>query len=137
MDEVASMKRELQAVKSKAVGKIKALQAEVEALKAAAAERPAVGPPDESSSEGSEKSAASEGFVKIGSPSSREAELHRREAELAEREEALAQREAAAAQHGGTADASAPPWHATLLAGLRDVHAHCAQVALAAEVAGF
>ena len=82
-DEVAALQKELQTVKARAVGKIKALQAQVTELQAQVLAEKAKSPPEVSSSEdGSEK-----GFVKVGEPG---AVLQRREAELDTREAALA-----------------------------------------------
>jgi len=148
--DLSAVRKELQQVKSRAVGKIKALQAQVEALQTQLAERPPVGPPDESaSSDGSEKSAASGGFVKVGMSAAGndaavralEAELHRRAAELSEREEGLQRRETELSEReeglqrrgAGGGGAAAPAWHAQLLAGLRSVQANCAQAELAYE----
>ena len=137
-DELASVRKELQSVKTRAVGKIKALQAEVDQLKAALAERPPTGPPDEPASDGSEVSNSS-GFVKVGDGDAqmraRAAELQRREEELAQREADLLQREAAlAAQHG--VGGAVPQWHAALLAGLAEVKSNALQAQLAAESCG-
>ena len=121
-------------MKQRAVSKIKALQTQVDTLQQQLNERPPVGPPDESSSDGSEKSAG--GFVKVGSPTNKNPaqELQRREAELAEREEALQRREAELAERAATGTGAA--WHSALLAGLREVQANCGQVDLAFESAG-
>ena len=137
-DDLAAVRKELQAVKSKAVGKIKALQAQVDSLQTQLSERPPVAPPEEPSSDGSEQSG---GFVKVESGAqasaaqlrAREDELARRDAELAEREEAVAQREAALARSSA---AGAAAWHATLVAGLREAQGNMRQCTLAAEVAG-
>jgi hypothetical protein len=96
-DEVAALQKELQTVKARAVGKIKALQAQVTELQAQVLAEKAKSPPEVSSSEdGSEK-----GFVKVGEPGAvlqrREAELDTREAALAAQEATLAQREEALA----------------------------------------
>lgn len=95
--EVAALQKELQTVKARAVGKIKALQAQVTELQAQVLAEKAKSPPEVSSSEdGSEK-----GFVKVGEPGAvlqrREAELDTREAALAAQEATLAQREEALA----------------------------------------
>jgi hypothetical protein len=136
------------------VSKIKALQTQVDTLQAQLSERPPVGPPDETSSDGSEKSTASGNFVKVSAPAStsaREAELAEREAALLRREEAAQQREEAAQQREEAlrlreeaatqpqqtgAEAAGVAWHAALLAGLREVEQTCAQVELACESAG-
>ena len=132
-DEIAAVRKELVQVKTKAVGKIKTLQAQVEELQKQLAERPLVAPPDESSSDGSD-------LVKVDSPNAaalqkREAELQRREADLAEREEALQLRETVLAQQPSRGSA-APVWHAALLEGLSAIRANCQQVNLAAESVG-
>ena len=96
--EVAALKKELQTVKQRAVGKIKTLTSQVDQLTkdlAAANSLQAPSPgkvsPPESSEEGSESSGAS-GFVKVKVS---ERELEERESVLAAREETLAARERA------------------------------------------
>ena len=95
-DELAAVRKELATVKTRAVGKIKALQATVDDLTQQLAEKGQKSPPEVSSSEdGSEK-----GFVKVTEPSAalqRKERASAREASLAQREEAVAQREEALA----------------------------------------
>ena len=103
-----------------------------------------VSPPDGSSSEeGSEKSAASGGFVKIGMPlgdsrsallEAKEEELQRREAAVAEREESLQRRELEMERRSHPAG-EASEWHGALLLGLSDVCANLRNVELAAAMA--
>ena len=137
--EIAAVKKELTAVKQRAVGKIKTLQQQVESLQQQLAEKNA----DHSSDASSEKSAGG-GYVKVESPGARES-LQRREAELREREEELNRREQQLQQYptgsgsgigSSSSGAAAPPWHAKLLAGLREIKAHAAQVDMAAESVG-
>ena len=49
--DLAAVRKELQAVKTRAVGKIKSLQQQVDALQTQLRERPPVAPPDEPSSD--------------------------------------------------------------------------------------
>ena len=144
-DELAAVRKELQAVKTKAVSKIKALQSQVDNLQAQLAERPPVGPPDEASSDGSDASRASGGFVKVDSPGgalsaaqlkAREDELGRREAELAEREAAMQRQAELTAAVNSSEGKQQAAWLPALLAGLREVQANVAQVDLACESAG-
>ena len=136
-DTVEAVRKELQSVKSKAVGKIKALQAQVDTLQQQLSERPPAAPPDIASSDSSVQSDAS-GFVKIGSAESnatlkaREEEVKRREAELLEREELLLQREAEISRDVN----SGSSWHAALILGLHEVQANVLQVHMACESAG-
>ena len=137
-DELAAVRKELATVKTRAVGKIKALQATVDDLTQQLA-RKAKSPPEVSSSEdGSEK-----GFVKVTEPSAalqrKERELEAREASLAQREEAVAQREEALAQQErelAPAAAAVPVWHSQLADKLRQVNDNLQQAQVACDSAG-
>ena len=107
-DEAAVLKKELQQVKSRAVSKIKSLQATVDdltaKLNAATAKDSADArvSPLESSEDDVSSASSGSGFVKVGTPPAesaaaevlrhRERELEMREAALAQREERLVQR---------------------------------------------
>ena len=148
--EVAALKKELQTVKQRAVGKIKTLTSQVDQLtkELAAANNslqvpsPGKVSPPESSEEGSESSGAS-GFVKVKVS---ERELEERESALAAREENLAARERALAEATEAFAASAaqkqqkqnenqppPAWHGVLQERLREVNANLEQISIAAE----
>lgn len=143
-EDIAAVRKELLTVKSKAVGKIKALQQQVDVLQQQLAKQP---PPEETSSDGSRVSEDG-GFVKVPvSPNSdnresaaqlraREDEVRRREQALAEREEVLREAELAVAARASAGAGAGAGWHAALLAGLREVHANVAQVNIACETAG-
>lgn len=164
-DEAAVLKKELQQVKSRAVSKIKSLQATVDdltaKLNAATAKDSADArvSPLESSEDDVSSASSGSGFVKVGTPPAesaaaevlrhRERELEMREAALAQREERLVQREqiVAAADAAAAIPLTTVPseaaaagrlaaWHATLLSGLRDVQSNLQQVEFAAEAAG-
>ena len=138
-DELAAVRKELATVKTRAVGKIKALQATVDDLTQQLAEKGQKSPPEVSSSEdGSEK-----GFVKVTEPSAalqrKERELEAREASLAQREEAVAQREEALAQQErelAPAAAAVPVWHSQLADKLRQVNDNLQQAQVACDSAG-
>ena len=147
--EVAALKKELQTVKQRAVGKIKTLTSQVDQLtkdlaaaKLEQAPSPGKVSPPESSEEGSESSGAS-GFVKVKVS---ERELEERESALAAREENLAARERALAEATEAFAASAsvkqqkqnenqppPAWHGVLQERLREVNANLEQISIAAE----
>ena len=132
-EELATVRKELQTVKTKAVGKIKALQQRVDALQQQLSERPPAAPPDVASDSSVQSDAS--GFVKVGTESSaqlaaREEELNRREAELLEREEMLRQREATISSRSAEC-----AWHASLIAGLREVQSNAQQMQMACESA--
>ena len=151
--EVAALKKELQTVKQRAVGKIKTLTSQVDqltkdlsaannSLNSLQAPSPGKVSPPESSEEGSESSGAS-GFVKVKVS---ERELEERESALAAREENLAARERALAEATEAFAASAaqkqqkqnenqppPAWHGVLQERLREVNANLEQISIAAE----
>lgn len=81
-NELAAVKKELQTVKTRAVGKIKALQAQVDDLQVQLLAEKSKSPPEVSSAseDGSEK-----GFVKVADNAARLRELEAREAALAQR----------------------------------------------------
>lgn len=133
-EELATVRKELQTVKTKAVGKIKALQQRVDALQQQLSERPPAAPPDVASDSSVQSDAS--GFVKVHTTESsaqlaaREEELNRREAELLERGEMLRQREATISSRSAEC-----AWHASLIAGLREVQSNAQQMQMACESA--